>query len=53
MDGHLPVEVMSKNMGWNMHFKAIYPYILKLIEFQCLGCLCILYNLYTKYGTMF
>jgi hypothetical protein len=41
VDGHLHVEDMSKNMDLNMHFKVIYPYILKLIEFQCLGCLCI------------
>jgi hypothetical protein len=37
VDGHLHAEDMSKNMD----FKVIYCYILKLIEFQCLGCLCI------------
>jgi hypothetical protein len=41
VDGHLHVEDMSKNMDLKMHFKVIYRYILKLIEFQCLGCLCI------------
>jgi hypothetical protein len=33
VDDHLHVEVMSRNMGLSVHFKVIYPYILKLSEF--------------------